>query len=201
VITMPNCGDQAIHADTPHLFEHLDLAPHYIDLFINATDTQTQSNDNGNGNSCNDSTDHEEDEYEFNGDSHVGGTAFLAGTHKLEICAMCMPEHENGRSRTEKLKRIIRPSLELGDALLFDCRILHFGLANNSHSQQLDCPSNTHKRHSRGDSIPRNNSTTPTNTGVCRPMLYVNYTQEWFSDPKNWDDRDSLFPELYNDRL
>ena len=115
-------------------------------------------------------------------DSHVGATAFLAGTHKLEICTMCIPEHENGHSRTEKLTRIICPSLELGDALLFDCRVLHFGLANNS--QQLGCQTN--KRHSHGGSIPKNNSTTPTNTaGVCRPMLYINYTQEWFSDPKN----------------
>ena len=65
---------------------------------------------------------------------------FLAGTHKLEICTMCIPEHKNGRSRTEKLTRIIRPSLELGDALLFNCRILHFGLANNS--QQLGCQTN-----------------------------------------------------------
>ena len=126
MITMLDCGDQAIQADTPHLFEHLDLAPHYIDFFINATETQSTDN----GSSCNDSTNYEEDE--FNGDSYMGGIAFLAGTHKLEICTMCMPEHENGYSRTEKLTRIIRPSLELGDALLFDCRILYFGLTNNS---------------------------------------------------------------------
>ena len=103
MITMLDCGDQAIQADTPHLFEHLDLAPHFIDSFINATETQSTDN----GSSCNDSTNYEEDE--FNGDSYMGGTAFLAGMHKLEICTMCIPEHENGRSCTEKLTGICRP--------------------------------------------------------------------------------------------
>ena len=45
---MLDCGDQAIQADTLYLFEHLDLAPHYIDLFINATETQPTDN----GSSC-----------------------------------------------------------------------------------------------------------------------------------------------------
>ena len=74
MITMLDCGDQEIQADTPHLFEHLDLAPHFIDSFINATETQSTDN----GSSCNDSTNYEEDE--FNGDSYMGGIAFF-GRH------------------------------------------------------------------------------------------------------------------------
>jgi hypothetical protein len=26
-----------------------------------------------------------------------------------------------------------------------------------------------------------------------RPMLYVNYHQPWFVDPKNWNDHEKLF--------
>jgi hypothetical protein len=25
-------------------------------------------------------------------------------------------------------------------------------------------------------------------------MLYINHTQQWFHDPKNWNDREKLFP-------
>ena len=32
------------------------------------------------------------------------------------------------------MRRLLRPHLHPGDALLFDCRILHFGLANRSGS-------------------------------------------------------------------
>jgi hypothetical protein len=32
----------------------------------------------------------------------------------------------------ELMSRLLRPHLQAGDALLFDCRALHFGLANTS---------------------------------------------------------------------
>ena len=38
----------------------------------------------------------------------------------------------------QMLRHLVRPSLQLGDVVLFDCRILHFGLANNS--QDIERP-------------------------------------------------------------
>ena len=63
----------------------------------------------------------------------VGQTAFLLGTHRLEASEACMdnPRGEEAGLR-ERQRRLIRPHLALGDALLFDVRLLHFGLANKS---------------------------------------------------------------------
>ena len=56
---------------------------------------------------------------------------------------------------------IVRPRLASGDALIFDARILHFGLPNRSTKR--------------------------------RAIVYCNHTEYWFRDPKNWDDRVSVF--------
>lgn len=80
----------------------------------------------------------------------AGQTAFVLGTHHLKSCAKVMTQ-EGGQAELEE--KLIRPHLQLGDALVFDCRILHFGLGNHS-------------------------------TDVWRPMLYINYHQQWFVDPK-----------------
>ena len=66
--------------------------------------------------------------------------------------------------------RIMRPSLQLGDVLIFDTRMLHFGLANQ-----------TNKMYSENS------------IDVRRPMIYMNMTSAWFNDPKNWDDRKEIF--------
>jgi hypothetical protein len=165
IISLPNAADQAIHADTPHLFEHIDCLPtHYANLFIvGLEDTSCSVDDDGNP----------------TGDSLVGGTAFIHGTHSLSVCASltATDDYKDGRqtshghrsaaamdsaARAEMYARIVRPSLQPGDALIFDCRVLHFGLANLS-------------------------------TDIRRPLLYVNMTQAWFHDPKNWDDRVPIF--------
>jgi len=170
IISLPGAADQAIHADTPHLFEHMDLLPcHYANLFIVAHDDPSCCVDED-GNPT--------------GDSNVGGTAFIHGTHSLSVCAKLTtdtlnedkdrsdghknPSHRsaaamNVAARDELYARIVRPSLQKGDAILFDCRILHFGLANSSISD------------------------------IRRPLLYVNMTQSFFIDPKNWDDKTPLF--------
>ena len=62
---------------------------------------------------------------------------------------------------------IIYPHLQAGDALLFDCRVLHYGLRNISAS-------------------------------IRRPVVYVNYHQPWFVDPKNWNNAEKLFHENEN---
>ena len=146
MISLPGAADQAIHADTPHLFEHIDLPPHYANLFIPAVDGRNENND----------------KEEFRGDTLLGGTAFIVGTHKLEKCEHLM----NEKNRNERDMFTIRPSLCVGDALIFDCRILHFGMANMSKTSQR------------------------------RPLLYINLTHTWFVDPKNWEDRERLFPDV-----
>lgn len=146
VISMPGAADQAIHADTPHLFEYADLPPHYANLFITTTE-DAHYDKSGNF-------------QEVNGDSLTGGTAFVIGSHKLKDCELLMSDS----GRRERELRTIRPSLRVGDALIFDCRLLHFGLANASDK--------------------------------FRPLLYINLTHEWFVDPKNWEDREKLFPNV-----
>ena len=146
VISLPGAANQAIHADTPHLFEHLDLPPHYSNLFIPVVDEKSKINV----------------EEEFTGDTHLGGTAFVLESHKLENCERLM----NEENRDERDLFTIRPSLCVGDALIFDCRVLHFGMANMSKTSQR------------------------------RPLLYVNLTHTWFVDPKNWEDREKLFLDV-----
>jgi len=157
IISLPGAADQAIHADTPHLFEHVDILPcHYANLFIvGHDDPQCSVNEDGIP----------------TGDSNVGGTAFIHGTHSLSVCAKLTTDNSSSTtasaasiistSRDELYARIIRPSLTKGDAILFDCRVLHFGCANTSE--------------------------------IYRPLMYVNMTQAWFHDPKNWDMNTSIF--------
>ena len=101
VISMPGAKDQAVHADTPHLFESCHLPPHYVDLFIPA------ANDDEHG-------------------LKLGQTAFFVGTHRLDNSAKALS------TKNAMLSRLVRPHLLPGDALLFDTRTLHFGLANQS---------------------------------------------------------------------
>lgn len=188
VISLPQAGDQAIHADTPHIFEIYDCLPcHYANLFILGDD------DNGNDSNSSDDIKNSKEitakhDWDGNvtGDNLVGGTAFVHGSHRLSITAELTAGdddesdnpnlHYGGnndnilsgsaaireKSRDELHMRIIRPSMVLGDALIFDTRVLHFGLANRSKTK-------------------------------CRPMLYVNMTHSWFNDPKNWDDKMMIF--------
>eukprot|EP00934_Nitzschia_sp_Nitz4_P006643 Nitzschia sp. Nitz4//scaffold59_size112058//83339//84778//NITZ4_004122-RA/size112058-processed-gene-0.200-mRNA-1//1//CDS//3329555162//6633//frame0 len=133
IVSFPSCGDQAIHADCPHLFEHIpDLPAHYINIFTPGTPF----------------------------DEAVGGTAFVHGSHNLEFTAKHCGTTDNYHAVYPYL---VRPTMSLGDVVLFDCRVLHFGMANLSESTE-------------------------------RVLLYTNTTQAWFHDPKNWDDRQRIFP-------
>ena len=73
---------------------------------------------------------------------------------------------------SELMLRLVRPHLAAGDALLFDCRVLHFGLANGSPI---------------AESGPE--------ASITRAIVYINYHHEWFNDPKNWNNAEKLFPE------
>lgn len=104
IVSFPGAADQAIHADTPHLFEHLpDLPAHYINIFTPGIPF----------------------------DEEVGGTAFCHGSHNLVFTAEhCGDDDDNSKV----YPFLVRPCLTLGDVVLFDCRILHFGLSNTSNS-------------------------------------------------------------------
>ena len=140
IISFPGSADQALHADTPHLFEHLELLPaHYINIFTPGIATR-----------------HDDDE-----GGVVGQTALLHDTHQLHITARYWEK------KTELWKQhLVRPRLQMGDVLLFDCRILHFGIGNEAKD------------------------------GTERPVLYTNTTMHWFEDPKNWDNERYIFKSM-----
>lgn len=100
VVTLPGCLDQTVHADTPHVFVHTHLPPHYANLFLPSVE-----------------------------DPAAGQTAFVLGSHRLQASKAMMTSAE-GESLL--ISKLVRPHLSPGDCLLFDCRILHFGLANAS---------------------------------------------------------------------
>lgn len=156
VISINGAADQCCHADTSHIFEIHDCLPcHYANLFILGEDNRMKiknvTDQDGN----------------FTGENLIGGTAFVDGSHRLSVTARLtaddgisaagLEEH----AQNEMHLRTLRPSLQIGDALIFDTRTLHFGLANQSENR--------------------------------RPMLYVNMTHSWFFDPKNWDNKQSIF--------
>ena len=88
----------------------------------------------------------------------AGQTGFVPGSHFCEACAAVVKDAPRNVAAG-----IVRPRLSSGDALIFDARILHFGLPNRSSTR--------------------------------RAIVYCNHTEYWFRDPKNWDDRVSVFDE------
>jgi hypothetical protein len=217
--------DQTIHADTSHLFVHTNLPPHYINLFIPACKRDlplsrntkptlsspaievpaTTSTDSETGCAKSEKKPFVESEKQTRLSSlgngfEIGQTAFVLGSHHLEVSARIMTEAEG---QDELVSRLVRPQLQLGDALIFDCRILHFGLGNtalNKHLQSAVGDMN-------GLEEAQQHSCVQTEGNMCapppllqqqlddtywRPMLYVNYHQPWFHDPKNWNDKEKL---------
>lgn len=153
VMSLPGCADQTIHADTSHLYVHTQLPAHYINLFLPAVAAASAS-----------------------AAIEVGQTAFVLGSHQLRVSAHIMNE-EGGQEELER--RLVRPHLHAGDCLLFDCRILHFGLANQyKASDSNKCP---------------DGSVSQGQKDGWRPLLYVNYHHKFFNDPKNWNDKEKLF--------
>lgn len=188
-MSLPGCADQTIHADTSHIYVHTHLPPHYLNLFTPAlprgdevavkeyvvTDKKKQyKNSNNNISNHNNTIKYES--------FAIGQTAFVVGSHTLDIAGRIMTT-EGGQSLLEE--RLIRPQLDMGDALIFDCRILHFGLANQAEMIPT------------ADVLNENNSEMENNnlTSGWRPMLYVNYHCDWFHDPKNWNDAEKLFAQ------
>ncbi len=172
VVSCPGSGDQAIHADTPHLFEHMDCHPcHYCNVFTPGYKITNQED--------NPSVQNEFVDGLWTGSSTMGGTALVYNSHRLSVSAMLLSEgdddgneKDNASLRRQLLQLLtLRPALDAGDVVIFDNRTLHYGIANTS----------------KGDTTGKDS-----NAGR-RPMLYLNVTQSWFHDPKNWDDRESIF--------
>jgi hypothetical protein len=169
IFSFPGCADQTIHADTSHLFVHSTLPPHYVNLFVATTENTVAYTKTAEVTF--DPADENDALLHPNkspGTLHgfpIGMTSFVVGSQDLAITKEIMTGEE-GQVLLED--RLIRPQLTIGDALLFDCRILHFGLAN----QLLE----------KKDSV-----------DGWRPLLYVNYHHTWFHDPKNWNDKERLF--------
>lgn len=165
VVSCPGSGDQAIHADTPHLFEHTDCHPcHYCNVF---TPGYKITND---PEKKNPSVQNEFVDGLWTGNSTMGGTALVYDSHRLSVSAMLLAEgDDNGNENDDaSLRRqllqllTLRPALDAGDVVIFDNRTLHYGIANIS----------------KGDTTGKD-----PNAGR-RPMLYLNVTQSWFHDPK-----------------
>ena len=95
---------------------------------------------------------------EASNEPKAGQTGFVPGSHFCEACAALVKDAPRNVAAG-----IVRPRLSSGDALIFDARILHFGLPNRSTKR--------------------------------RAIVYCNHTEYWFRDPKNWDDRVSVFDD------
>lgn len=151
VMTLPGALPQTLHADTAHTHPHVQLPAHYMNLFLPAT------------------APHAGEDIEDDSRFAAGQTAFVLGSHVLSDAARMLREApavegdpDGHMARMPELERcLIRPHLLPGDALIFDCRCLHFGLENRSEN-------------------------------TTRALLYLNYYQDYFNDPKNWNDADRL---------
>ena len=153
IMTLPGCADQTIHADTAHIFEHVHLPPHYVNLFIPASSpapahyNSTHYSLEGNIISCSNygiptgaeaATANNDDDDQDLSAYRVGQTAFVLGSHRMDICAAIMANPDYVAGQDEFRHRLIRPHLQPGDALLFDCRILHFGMGNSANASSAN---------------------------------------------------------------
>ena len=170
VLSCPGSGDQAIHADTPHLFEHLDCLPcHYLNVFTPGYKVIDDPNSCCYRNEFKDGI--------WTGNTTIGGTVVVNGSHKLSITGQLLAEDDEANDNDALIRRqllqlrTLRPALDTGDVLFFDCRTIHYGLANTSQGD------------TKGNDM---------NAGR-RPMLYLNVSQSWFHDPKNWDNMEKIF--------
>jgi hypothetical protein len=203
VVSLPGCKDQTIHADTAHIFEHTHLPAHYLNFFMPCAPSDGRDvitaqalkpaptgkmpppppPRRAEGGAAEDDEEVYVDEEatlrelvssttgttaSSAGECYYQGqTAFVVGSHRMDVAATAMT-HADAQEYLQA--RLVRPQLSTGDALIFDCRILHFGLSNWSHLKR-----------------------TPTTEQDWRMMMYVNYHQQWFLDPKNWNDNAKLF--------
>ena len=232
VVTLPGAMIQTIHADTAHTHTHVQLPPHYLNLFIPAAPAPAPAV-------------HESDYYPSQGDGifsssgrtpitstpptlsmsgsnsdsgsgsnsgsdgfAVGQTAFVCGSHDISTCARMMteapppaptptstptPTHAKAKAKSSASASgsasdsgsgsgsgKIGPSECEGESELERCMIRPHLLAGDA--TLMDC----RLLHFGLENL---------SSHCLRPLLYINYTQEYFSDPKNWNDSEKLFPQ------
>jgi hypothetical protein len=147
VIALPKAPRQAIHPDGEHLYEHVHLPPHYTVLFLPAAAPLLPVVVGGDTTESTHTADERELATAQAQRAHgfaLGQTAFLLGSHVLGVGAgllsgggaagMVSAAGEDGDTWRSKQRgrRLVRPHCEPGDALLFDARLLHWGMANAS---------------------------------------------------------------------
>lgn len=177
IINGPGSADEAFHADIAHLYEHEDLLPcHYLTVYTPGSSEKNVENEFIDG--------------MWTGNSTLGGTALVYGSHKLSVSTQLFSEGDEDDVIAGKKKkgaknrkkrggdsgadtdsttmreqmlwlRTIRPSLEVGDVLIFDGRMIHFEMANTSAGDGSD-----------------------SNAGR-KPMLFLKAMQSWYRDPEN----------------
>jgi hypothetical protein len=166
LMSLPGCADQTLHADTPHTQVHVHLPGHYFNVFLPAVPDEAQGGPQGGAQGG-------------LPDFRVGQTAFVLGSHRLSVSALVMTQ-EGGQQALSQ--RLVRPHLRPGDGLIFDCRVLHFGLANQTGGAAGAAAGGA-------------------GAGVWRPLLYINHTAPWFVDPKNWNMKEKLFDDEEDDKF
>lgn len=102
VVALPGCTEQALHADAPHVFDGVHLPGHYFNCFLAGGDATREP--------------------------QAGQTAFVPRSHFCDVCADLV----KGDRDAHVARNLVRPRLSAGDAVVFDARILHFGLPNRS---------------------------------------------------------------------
>lgn len=102
VVALPGCAEQALHADAPHVFDGVHLPGHYYNCFLAGGDATREEK--------------------------AGQTAFVPRSHFCDVCADLVKGDRDAHVATN----LVRPRLSAGDAVVFDARILHFGLPNRS---------------------------------------------------------------------
>ena len=118
-VSLPGASNQELHGDNDHLWWHENLPPHVVTMFLPGC-LETAGAPAGAA-AAPDAV--KEDQ------ARVGWTAFVPRTHSISAAAAVLG---NPPSSPDDDHRCICPRLEAGDALLYDARLLHFGLANTS---------------------------------------------------------------------
>lgn len=128
VISCPGSADQAMHADTPHLFDHAGCLPcHYANVITPGYDRQENRQHPTNGADTDNDDDELDADENWTDDSSMGGTAFVEGSQGLSVSAMLTSkDDEDGGNnnaddelplaRRDMLRlRTVRPALEAGE--------------------------------------------------------------------------------------
>jgi hypothetical protein len=118
-VSLPGAADQSLHADNDHLFWHQTLPPHVVTMFLPGC-LITSDGDAALG--------HAETGTAREDQDLVGWTSFFPRTQRIEAAAAVLASPAVSLDD----RRSVCPNLDAGDVILYDARLLHFGLSNRS---------------------------------------------------------------------